>query len=143
MKQAATKQRRETKQRQIVLETVMSHHDHPCAEIIYEEVNKLDDRISRGTVYRNLNCLADDGKICHVRVPGADRYDSRTDLHYHLICMQCGKVVDVPMDYQEDIDLRTAAKTGYKVARHRLVVEGLCPDCCGKEEIDAQAAASD
>lgn len=123
------KQRRETRQRQIVLEVVQSHHDHPRADQIYEDVCKIDNRISRGTVYRNLSCLSDDGKICHVRVPGADRYDSRTDLHYHLICMRCGTVVDVPMDYQEKIDLATAEKTGYRINRHRIVVEGFCPDC--------------
>ena len=127
------KQRRETRQRQIVLEVVQSHHDHPRADQIYEDVSKIDSRISRGTVYRNLNCLSDDGKICHVRVPGADRYDSRTDLHYHLICMCCGAVVDVPMDYQKKIDLTVAEKTGYRIGRHRIVVEGICPDCQAEE----------
>ena len=127
------KQRRETKQRQIILEVVQAHHDHPRADQIYEEVRQRDGRISRGTVYRNLSCLSDDGKICHVRVPGADRYDSRTDLHYHLICMGCGAVVDVPMDYQEKIDRMAAEKTGYHISRHRIVVEGLCPGCQEKE----------
>ncbi len=127
------KQRRETKQRQIILEVVQAHHDHPCADQIYEDVCRIDSRISRGTVYRNLNCLSDDGKICHVRVPGADRYDSRTDLHYHLICMKCGAVVDIPMEYHESIDRMTAEKTGYRVNRHRIIVEGLCPDCQNKE----------
>ena len=135
------KQRRETKQRHVILEVVKEHHDHPRADQIYEDVCKLDRRISRGTVYRNLSCLSDDGKICHVRVPGADRYDSRTDLHYHLICMRCGAVMDVPMDYQEQIDRMTAKKTGYLVNRHRIVVEGLCPDC--QKESQACATASD
>ncbi len=123
------KQRRDTRQRQIILEAVQAHHDHPRADQIYEDVSKIDNRISRGTVYRNLNCLSDDGKICHVRVPGADRYDRRTDLHYHLICMRCGAVVDIPLDYQARIDQMTAEKTGYRISRHRIVVEGLCPDC--------------
>ena len=68
----AAKRHRETKQRQIVLEAVQAHRDHPCAEQIYEDVCKIDDKISRGTVYRNLGCLAADKKIYHVRVPGAD-----------------------------------------------------------------------
>ena len=126
------KQRRETRQRQIVLEVVQSHHDHPCADQIYEDVCKIDSRISRGTVYRNLSCLSDDGKICHVRVPGADRYDSRTDLHYHLICMRCGAVVDIPLNYRQELDSIIAEKTGYQISRHRIVAEGLCPKCQGK-----------
>ena len=82
-----------------------------------------------------MSCSFDDGKICHVWGPGADRFDSRTDLYYHLICMRCGAVVDVPMDYQEKIDLTVAEKTGYRIDRHRIVAEGICPDC-QKEETD-------
>lgn len=125
----AAKRHRETKQRQIVLEAVQAHRDHPCAEQIYEDVCKIDDKISRGTVYRNLGCLAADKKIYHVRVPGADRYDSRTDSHYHIICMRCGTVEDVPLDYREDIDLTIAEMTGYVHLRHRVVFEGLCNKC--------------
>lgn len=105
---------------------MQTHHDHPCAEQIYEDVNAIDSRISRGTVYRNLNCLSEDGVICHVRVPGADRYDSRTDRHYHMICMKCGTVIDVPMNYRNEIDLQIEEETGYRVSRHRIIVEGLC-----------------
>ena len=49
--------------------------------------------------------------------------------------------MDVPMDYQEQIDRMTAKKTGYLVNRHRIVVEGLCPDC--QKESQACATASD
>ena len=83
--------RRETKQRRLVLQAVRSRHDHPTAEQIYEDVHATDPKISHGTVYRNLNCLSEDGIICHVRVPGADRYDLRTDLHYHIYCVKCKK----------------------------------------------------
>lgn len=67
----AAKRHRETKQRQIVLEAVQAHRDHPCAEQIYEDVCKIDDKISRGTVYRNLGCLAADKRytMCAFRVP--------------------------------------------------------------------------
>ena len=132
----AAKRHRETKQRQIVLEAVQAHRDHPCAEQIYEDVCKIDDKISRGTVYRNLGCLAADKEIYHVRVPGADRYDSRTDSHYHIICMRCGTVEDVPLDYREDIDLTIAEMTGYTHLRHRVVFEGLCNKCL-KGEVNA------
>ena len=76
--------RRETKQRQMVLQAVQARKDHPTADQIFNDVHKLDPKISHGTVYRNLNLLCEDGLICHVRVPGADRFDLRTDLHYHI-----------------------------------------------------------
>jgi len=123
------KQRRETRQRQIVLETVRARCDHPTADQIYLDVRAVDERISRGTVYRNLNCLSEDGEINHIKVPGADRYDKRTELHYHLICTSCGAVCDVPIEDDMEKDALLSAKTGYAVARHRTVFEGVCPAC--------------
>ena len=126
---------RETKQRRIVLETVRSHTDHPTANTICEEVHAIDGKISQGTVYRNLNCLSEDGEILHIKVPGADRYDLKTDLHYHIICLNCGKVIDIPFDYLPDPDEKVADVTGYTVFRHRTVFEGLCPECKKKNNI--------
>ena len=122
-------QYRNTRQRQIVLEAVQEHHDHPSADQIYLEIRAIDPKISRGTVYRNLNILSDDGLITHVRVPGADRYEGRTDLHYHMICLRCGAVCDIPLSYDLSLDEAIAAQSGYRVIRHRLFFEGVCPDC--------------
>lgn len=126
---------RETKQRRIVLETVRNHTDHPTANTIYEEVHAIDGKISQGTVYRNLNCLSENGEILHIKVPGADRYDLRTDLHYHIICLKCGKVIDIPFNYLSDPDEKVADATGYTVFRHRAVFEGICPECKNKNKI--------
>ena len=97
-------QYRNTRQRKIVLEAVQEHHDHPSADQIYLEIRAKDPRISRGTVYRNLNILSEEGQITHVKVPGADRYDCRTDFHYHLICTDCGAVCDAPFSYDPTPD---------------------------------------
>ena len=125
--------RRNTKQRQLVLQAVQSRKDHPTAEQIYEEVHEWDAKISSGTVYRNLNCLSEDGVICHVRVPGADRYDLRTDLHYHMFCLKCKKVIDLPYPYQSYLDAETMERSGYLIMRHRLIFGGICPDCRKRE----------
>lgn len=52
-------QRRNTKQRKLVLDAVRQSYNHPTADEIYDAVREQDDKISRGTVYRNLNLLAD------------------------------------------------------------------------------------
>ena len=116
-------QYRNTRQRKIVLEAVQEHHDHPSADQIYLEIRTKDPRISRGTVYRNLNILSGEGQITHVKVPGADRYDCRTDFHYHLICMGCGAVCDAPFSYDPTLDKTLAAESGYRITRHRLIFE--------------------
>ena len=85
---------------------------------------------------RNLNILSEEGQITHVKVPGADRYDCRTDFHYHLICTGCGAVCDAPFSYDPTPDKTLAAESGYRITRHRLIFEGICPACqkAGREK---------
>lgn len=127
------KQHRNSRQRQIILQAVMERHDHPTADDIYLDVRSEDEKISRGTVYRNLGVLTDSGQIGLVKLPTADRFDFRTDYHYHLLCSGCGKVFDIPEEYHRELDDQTAADTGFLIKRHRILFEGLCPECREKE----------
>ena len=123
------KKQRNSRQRQLIFDTVMEHCDHPTADDIYLEVRAKDEKISRGTVYRNLGLLSEDGQITNVKVPAADRYDYRADRHYHLFCTGCGRVFDAPLSYHEEYDVLVAQDTGFQISRHRMIFEGLCPDC--------------
>ncbi len=136
------KQQRNTKQRQLVLDAVRARCDHPSADQIYLDVRGLDNRISRGTVYRNLNVLVQQGEILQVKLPHMDRFESRLDVHYHLLCTGCGAVMDIPLSYREDLDEQTAKETGYSIERHRAVFEGLCPACRQKKN-ESKGAAKD
>lgn len=131
-------QQRNTKQRMLVLEAVRARHDHPSADEIYFDVRAKDARISRATVYRNLNVLAQSGEIAHVRVPAADRYDFRRDKHYHMFCVRCGRVSDAPVVYREELDGGVEEATGFKVERHRMIFEGVCPECLKEKAEDAR-----
>jgi Fur family ferric uptake transcriptional regulator len=121
--------RRETRQRRQVLDAVTARCDHPTADEIYMDLRKADSRISRGTVYRNLNILADEGKLLRVMLPGADRFEARLDIHYHLVCTGCKSICDLPLDYDNALDEQAAEISGYCIGRHRACFEGLCPDC--------------
>ncbi len=125
---------RNTRQRGLVLDAVRSREDHPSADEIYLEVRKEDGKISRGTVYRNLNVLAESGEITHVKVPSADRYDLRTDRHYHCFCVSCGAVFDAPVPYHEEYDRQVEEETGFQIQRHRTIFEGVCPNCRDRAE---------
>ena len=123
------KQQRETKQRRLILEIVKKHLDHPDANDIYMDVCRVDKRISKATVYRNLRLLAKNGEISDVILPGADRFDSTVKKHYHVICSVCGKVMDAPIEYDEENDSIVEAKTGFKINVHHALFEGICPEC--------------
>ena len=127
------KQQRNTKQRQLILDAVRARCDHPSADQIYLDVRAIDDRISRGTVYRNLNILVRQGEILQVKLPHMDRFECQAEKHYHLLCQGCGAVCDVPLPYHVELDEQATIKTGYTIERHRAVFEGLCPNCQNKK----------
>ena len=122
-------QRRNTCQRKLVLDAVLASYDHPTADDVYQTVRVQDNKISRGTVYRNLNLLADEGAILSIKTPGGSRFDRTTEPHAHVICTECGAVVDVPLPVDGDLDARAAQETGYAVASHYTIFEGVCPLC--------------
>lgn len=122
-------QRRQTRQRQLVLQAVQAHRDHPAVQAICQTVHQLDPTISQATVYRNLALLAQEGKILHIRVPGADRFDLRADPHDHVLCLCCGQVVDASAPYDPSQDEAAARETGFRIQRHQTLFEGLCPSC--------------
>ena len=123
------KLQRDTVQRRLVYDAVMSSCSHPSAEEIYTDVRSQNSKISKGTVYRNLNLLSSQEDILHIYVPGSDRYDSRADNHYHIICSKCGKVIDAPVDYSYENDSIVAEATGFQIKKHHTFFEGICPDC--------------
>ena len=123
------KKQRNSKQRRIILDAVTARCDHPTADQIYLDVRAIDGKISRGTVYRNLGILSENEELTNVKVPAADRYDSRCDRHYHIFCTGCGRVFDAPLSYHAEYDWQIEEETGFQIHRHRLIFEGLCPDC--------------
>ena len=132
--------RRNTRQRQLVLEEVQSRCDHPTSEQIYQAVHTQDERISRGTVYRNLDILAQEGQLLEVETPKANRYDLRSDFHAHMVCTQCGYVCDAPVDYAPAVDNAVAEATGFQIVGHQTIFQGLCPACTAKRKENAAAA---
>ena len=132
------KNQRDTKQRRIIYENARCRRDHPKADDIYSDVHEQDSRISKGTVYRNLKLLTENGDLNRIVVPGADRFDSRTDPHYHIICTECGKVIDAPNPYEAENDKTVAEQTGFRISGHRTVFEGICPECLKKTQSTGQ-----
>jgi Fur family ferric uptake transcriptional regulator len=119
-----------TRQRRVILETLRAYNNHPSADEIYDRVREELPRISLGTVYRNLEILSALGEIQKLEVGGSlKRFDGNPSLHYHIRCMNCGRLEDAPIDPLPNIENRLKPETGYKVMGHRLEFVGLCPEC--------------
>ena len=122
--------RRRTKQREAILAVLGNASDHPTADQTYEEVRKQLPRISKGTVYRDLKVLEEDGVVKELSLPGTvSRFDATVRPHYHFRCDRCGRVFDLDQPVIEELDARVAKRTGYKVTHHELEFRGLCREC--------------
>lgn len=121
---------RMTKQRQVILEELRSVTSHPTADDMYDMVRRRLPNVSLGTVYRNLEILAESGVVQKLDVGGTKkRFDGNVAVHYHLRCAVCGRVDDVHMDPGVDLEAMAAAVTDFTILRHRLEFIGVCPGC--------------
>ncbi len=124
---------RMTRQRKVILELLRQRNTHPSADEVYQWVRPLMPRISLGTVYRNLEVLSELGEIQKIEVSGTiKRFDGNPEKHYHIRCMNCGRLDDAPMNFLSNIESEICSSTDYKVMGHRLEFIGLCPECFTK-----------
>ncbi|MHC4423917.1 MAG: Fur family transcriptional regulator [Planctomycetota bacterium] len=124
-----------TRQRQIILEELRKVDTHPSADEVYETVRKRLPRISLGTVYRNLEILSELGEIQKLELGGdLKRFDRNSHKHYHIRCMNCGRVDDAPIAPLNQVEDELYGATVYTIIGHRLEFEGLCPQCSKTSE---------
>ena len=111
-------QRRNTIQKELVLKAVQDLRSHVTAEEVYEFIRKSHPGIGKGTVYRNLGILTEEGAVRRVEVPnGADRFDGNIVHHNHAVCSCCGRMFDIMVPLP---DVCAAAN-----AQHEIYVDGV------------------
>lgn len=122
--------RRLTKQKRLILEELQKTKTHPTGEVLLKSVRRRLSSVSLGTLYRNLNLLRDEGKILELRCGRYScHYDADTRLHYHFLCLDCQRVLDLDAPPLLDIDRVIVQKTGLAVRFHRLDFYGYCHSC--------------
>lgn len=126
-------QRRYSRQRELILNCVKNTREHPTPDMVYQTLMPVCPNLSRGTVYRNLNLLAEEGVIERLPFP-IERFDGRTDPHPHFVCQSCGSVTDLEMDSQKEWDDEVQRKTGHIVQRHATYFYGICACCANVQE---------
>ena len=122
-----------SRQRELILETVMENPVHPTADTVYAMVREQEPNISLGTVYRNLNLLAEQGILRRIPMPAAsDRFDGRTDSHHHMRCCGCGNLFDLPIAEFAGLEEQLKNLAGFSITGYQILFEGFCPACAGK-----------
>ncbi|PWL57902.1 Fur family transcriptional regulator [Merdimmobilis hominis] len=129
------KLRRFSRQRQMVLDVVKNRTKHPTADKVYEILKKDHPEISLGTVYRNLNLLAEMGEISRVETSSVkDHFDGNQHPHAHFVCRKCGGVFDLNLDISQLLQSAKGVEGSFQVEDCKVLVQGVCEDCLKKEE---------
>lgn len=124
-----------TKYGKKILEIVSSSHSHMTAEEIFDVLRQTYPTVVLATVYNNLNRLWQEDLIRKVSVEGMpDRYD-RIQRHDHLVCKQCGRLLDIDLG---DLTKQLEKKAGLSILSYDLKLTYLCEDC--KKKIERNGA---
>lgn len=117
-----------TKQRRAILQILSESEQHLTADQVFEKVRHIFHNISKGTVYRNLNLMADEGEIRRVKIAEQPiRFDVNTMSHQHIVCVKCGSIADI-----EDVvpeELRRLAGPETDINDHELIIYAVCKKC--------------
>jgi Fur family transcriptional regulator, peroxide stress response regulator len=119
-----------TSQRRAVFEAIQDRTDHPTAEQLYRAVRDQLPQVSRMTVHRILAAFVSLDLVARTCHPGsAARFDPKVHQHHHLVCMKCGRIIDI-----EDSRLNRirwpAVKAGeFQIQDYNIYFRGRCGRC--------------
>lgn len=129
----ATRKKRLTSEREIVVDEVFDNHEHFDAEELSIRLQgKGKKRVSRSTVYRTLESMEEAGLIRKVARPNGKEiweHDYGYPQHDHMICKKCGELVEFHNDEIKLILESVAGAQGFFMDGHRLEVFGVCSQC--------------
>jgi Fur family transcriptional regulator, ferric uptake regulator len=116
---------RMTPQRERVLDAVR-RLNHATPEEIFGAVPEVD----LTTVYRTLELLEDIGMVRHTHLDhGAPTYRPAEDDHIHVVCHDCGSVIDAPAELADELERRLHAERGFVLERAHFTIFGRCRSC--------------
>jgi len=130
----ASRKLKSTRQREIILDEFLRVGEHLSTEELYLRLREQHPHIGYATVHRTLKLFAE----CGIAEPrhfgdGQTRYESRDgeEHHDHLICTDCGAIVEFENSQIEALQESVARQHGFRIVRHRLELYGRCRACQG------------
>lgn len=121
-----------TSQRRVIAEAFFELPGHHSLEEFYQYILQRDPGIGQTTVYRTLKLLCDAGLATEIHFSdGITRYEvARPDSHHdHIVCLSCGKIVEICDQRIEKLQRELAEKHGFSLNGHVHNLYGLCADC--------------
>lgn len=126
---------RSTDQRKLIVETFFQSPNHVSIEELLSQVRAQDPKVGYATVYRTLKLLTECGVAFERKFgDGLTRYELADEAshHDHLICLDCGKIIEFEEPQIEELQERIAKRHGFTVKSHKHEMYGSCADCQAK-----------
>ena len=123
---------RRTTQRDLIMEIFLRTEEHLTSEDLYWLVQKEDATVGHTTVYRTLKLLTEAGLAREVRFGDNKTYYEHHynhEHHDHMICTECGCVIEFFSPDIEALQDEMAEKFGFQPTHHSLRLWGICSDC--------------
>jgi len=122
-----------TQQREAVAEVVFGASEHLSVDDIEQQLRRAGYRIGKATIYRTLDLLVRSQLVAeHDFGEGFKRYEhrlSRQPDHEHLICLECGTVLEFESPEIRQVEARVMSEFGFAPSRHKVEIYGLCGAC--------------
>jgi Fur family transcriptional regulator, ferric uptake regulator len=124
---------RATPARRLLLNALFGCREHRSAEELAAEVHSRAPDVHLSTIYRNLEELERLGIIDSTRLGnGPATYHLASAAHGHLVCEECGTMVEVPDEIFADLVRVAGTEYGFAINPHRFAVTGRCASCQAK-----------
>jgi Fur family ferric uptake transcriptional regulator len=125
-----------TKQREEILNIFLNSSGHKSLAQIYAQVVKTDPKIGYTTVYRTMKLLTRLGLATQRKFGDSEtRYEPASEgtHHDHLICLDCGRIIEFEDQTLEALQNGIAQRHRFKISDHRLELYGRCEECNRKK----------
>jgi Fur family ferric uptake transcriptional regulator len=128
---------RVTREREAILEEVVSRKGHFDMEELHLALRKNSPRVSRASIYRTLPLLLESGILEEVERTDKHAHYEHTagrPHHDHMLCVSCGGVVEFYSESLERLQERLCRERGFEGVSHSLEIKGYCKKCAGKKK---------
>lgn len=123
---------RNTPQRDAIVDFIFASDEHFTADDLWEKLRGTDARTSRATLYRTLSLLSEAGLLEEIDLgDGQTTYDPNfleKPAHNHLVCVDCGKVIEFEDDHLEVLNDCVTRRLGFQPVKQSLRIEACCDE---------------
>ena len=125
-----------TPQRLAIYKVLYDTNSHPTAEDIYNALRKTHPTMSLATVYKTLDALKKSDLATELNIgDDSSRYDATVKSHPHMICYECGKVMDLHTSTLSEFKAKIQEETDFDILSEKVYFYGTCKECKNAQKL--------